>query len=392
MKGLGKPPLGSRDAVSAPQLHLVHHDLEAELQVTGDWIACETGVRSAVEVRRLVSDVAAARLRIDAARLGKWDSALIVFLKMLRDEARSVQPLGIRVDESDLPRTARRLLDLATAVGQSQVAALEMPRISVVARVGAASLRVGTELSRITILIGQTALSSLAALARRASTRSVDLLQQAREAGASALVIVAIVNSLVGAVMAFVGAVELRRFGAGIYVADLVGIGLVREMAPIMTAIVMAGRTGGAYAAHLAAMEGNEETDALKAFGIPIIDFLVLPRVAALVTMLPLLYLYACAFGLLGGYLVSLATLDITGTAFLQELRGAVGAKQFAIGLSKSISFGALIALAGCYIGMRAGRSAAAVGHAATSAVVAGIVGVIALDALFAVCTNALGI
>jgi phospholipid/cholesterol/gamma-HCH transport system permease protein len=229
-------------------------------------------------------------------------------------------------------------------------------------------------------------------VAGRARTRAVDVLQLMREAGPGAIVIVAIVNGLVGAILAFIGAVQFRKFGAGIYVADLVGIAVVREMAAVMTAIVMAGRTGGAYAAHIATMQGNEEIDALRTFGIPPFDFLVLPRIAALVTMMPLLYLYGCAVGLLGGYLVGVATLDVTPSAFLVELRHAVAGKEFAVGAIKSVTFGALVALAGCNIGLRAGRSAADVGRAATSAVVAGIIGVIALDAVFAACTNALGI
>jgi phospholipid/cholesterol/gamma-HCH transport system permease protein len=218
------------------------------------------------------------------------------------------------------------------------------------------------------------------------------VVQFVREAGAGALGIVAIVNGLVGAILAFVGAVQLQRFGAGIYVADLVGIAIVREMAALVTAIVMAGRTGGAYAAQLATMQGNEEIDALNALGIPVFDFLILPRIAALVTMMPLLYLYGCAVGLFGGFVVGMATLDLTPAIFLRQLQGAVAGTQFAIGLTKSIAFGALVALAGCHIGLRAGRSAADVGHAATEAVVAGIVGVIVLDAVFAGCTNVLGI
>jgi phospholipid/cholesterol/gamma-HCH transport system permease protein len=218
------------------------------------------------------------------------------------------------------------------------------------------------------------------------------VLQLVREAGAGALVIVAVVNGLVGAIIAFVSAIQLRRFGTGIYVADLLGIATAREMAAIITAVVMAGRTGGAYAAQLATMQGNEEIDALKVFAIPTFDFLVLPRIAALVTMMPLLYLYACAAGLLGGLLVSNLTLDISTAAFLQELSAVVARRQFAIGLVKSVVFGALVAMVGCHIGLRAGRSSADVGHAATTAVVAGIVGIIVLDALFAVCTDSLGI
>ncbi|MBN8888799.1 MAG: ABC transporter permease, partial [Rhodospirillales bacterium] len=274
----------------------------------------------------------------------------------------------------------------ATAAGPAK------PRSSLATKVGGRAFDAWATVVEAAELVGLTALRGGAALGGRTRTRAVDVFQLVHEAGAGALGIVAIVNGLVGAILAFVGAVQLERFGAGIYVANLVGIAVVREMAAIVTAIVMAGRTGGAYAAHLATMQGNEEIDALNVLGIPVFDFLVLPRVTALVAMMPLLYLYGCAFGLLGGFIVSIATLDLTSVSFLEQLRGAVTGTQFEIGLVKSVAFGALVALAGCRIGLNAGRSAADVGRAATAAVVAGIVGIIALDAVFAVCANALGI
>ena len=144
------------------------------------------------------------------------------------------------------------------------------------ARVGETFYQAASEAGEVVALVGGKALRSGAAVARRARTRSTDVSQQVCEAGAAALGIVAVVNGLIGAIIAFVGAIQLRRFGAGIYIADLVGIGMAREMAAIMTAVVIAGRTGG-YAAHLATMQGNEEIDALKAFGIPVYDFLILP-------------------------------------------------------------------------------------------------------------------
>jgi len=221
---------------------------------------------------------------------------------------------------------------------------------------------------------------------------TIPVLDLMRETGPGALIIITIVNLLVGAILAFVGAVQLRRFGAQIYVADLVGIALARELAAIVTAIVMAGRTGGAYAAHIATMQGNEEIDALEVFGIPVFDYLIVPRVAALVGMLPLLYCYACAVGLIGGLVVSVSILDLSTVSYIEETRNAIAGRQFIIGLTKSVAFGALIALASCHIGLRAGRSAADVGRAATTAVVVGIIGIIALDAVFALCTNALGV
>jgi phospholipid/cholesterol/gamma-HCH transport system permease protein len=203
---------------------------------------------------------------------------------------------------------------------------------------------------------------------------------------------VALVNVLVGAILAFVGAIELRRFGADIYIANLVGLAQVREMAPVMTAIVMSGRTGGAYAAEIASMQGSNELDALRVLGIPLQDYLVLPRVLALTLMTPILYLYGSAIGILGGFAVAVSMLNISSELFIEQTRSAVTMDQIAFGLTKSFAFGALIALAGCRIGLRAGRSATDVGHAATSAVVVSIIGIIMLDAVFAVCANALGI
>lgn len=363
---------------------------EAELRLTGDWIARETGLRDAAEVRRLLAEAdGAARLRFDASGLGRWDSAFVAFLRTLREAVAMPGTQRLELDEAGLPDAARRLLTLAAESGAATAGAAP-PRTGFLARLGNRAIGVWAEMVAVAALIGETMLRGGAALRGRARMRATDVWQLIREAGPGALAIVAIVNGLVGGILAFVGAVQLRRFGAEIYVADLVGIAMVREMAAVMTAIVMAGRTGGAYAAHIATMQGNEEIDALQALGIPTNDYLVLPRVVALVLMMPLLYLYACAIGLAGGLVVGMMTLDLTATAYLVETMQAIAGKQFLFGLVKSIAFGALVALAGCHIGLKAGRSAADVGRAATSAVVAGIIGVIALDAIFAVCADAL--
>ena len=235
-------------------------------------------------------------------------------------------------------------------------------------------------------MVGDTVLRGAAALRGRARMRGTDLLTSAYDAGIAALPIVTIVNVLVGAILAFVGAVQLRKFGADIYIAALVGVAMIREMAALMTAIVMSGRTGGAYAAQIATMQGNEEIDALRAIGIPVYDYLVLPKVLALTVMMPLLYLYGCAVGVFGGFVVAVSMLNISPQSFIEQTRLSVPGDQILFGLIKSIAFGTLIALVGCRCGLQAGRSAADVGQAATTAVVVGIVGVIALDAVFAVC------
>lgn len=353
--------------------------------LTGDWIALETGIRDRSAVRQLLAEASdAGRLGFDTSGLGRWDSALIVFIQQLRQQ--------VALDESGLPNTARRLLALAAESEVLPDSGKPKRKGSIPATVGQGTIELWDSAAGLTELLGLAVLRGIAALGGRARTRGVDVLILMRESGAGALGIVAIVNGLVGAILAFVGAVQLRRFGADIYVADLVGIAVVRELAAIMTAIVMAGRTGGAFAAQLATMQGNQEIDALRALGIPVFDYLVLPRVAALITMLPLLYIYACLVGLAGGGVVSALALNVSVVGYLEETRRAIGSQQFIIGLTKSVAFGALVALVSCHIGLRAGRSAADVGRAATSAVVAGIIGIIALDAIFAVCTNALRI
>lgn len=239
---------------------------------------------------------------------------------------------------------------------------------------------------------GQVLLSAAAALAGRARFRGRDLMRVTADASARAVPIVTVVNVLVGAILAFVGAVQLIKFGAGIFVADLVGIAVAREMAAVITAVVMAGRTGAAFAAELATMQTNEEVDALEVLGLPAIDFLVLPRVLALLLMMPLLYVYGCLTGLFGGLLVASGMLGLSPAAYMDRTLDALAWSHLGLGLAKSVVFGALIALTGCFHGLTAQRNAAGVGQATTRAVVFSIVGVIALDAVFALCANALGI
>jgi phospholipid/cholesterol/gamma-HCH transport system permease protein len=184
--------------------------------------------------------------------------------------------------------------------------------------------------------------------------------------------------------------VQLKPFGAGIYVANLVGVASARELTPILTAIVLAGRTGASFAARIATMQGNEEIDALTTLGVSPVEFLVLPRVVALSLLMPLLYVYGCALAMLGGLWVAVPFLDMSAVTYTIQTQHAVNGAQFAIGGLKAFVFGALVALIGCHFGLRAERSAAGVGVATTGAVVASIVGIIAVDAVFAVCTNAL--
>jgi phospholipid/cholesterol/gamma-HCH transport system permease protein len=193
-------------------------------------------------------------------------------------------------------------------------------------------------------------------------------------------------------ILAFVGAVQLSQFGAGIYVANLVGLAMAREMGAMMTAIIMAGRTGASFAAQLGTMRVNEEIDALSSMGIDPMEFLVVPRMIALMVMMPLLALYANFMGILGGMVVGVGMLDLGAFEYVEQTRRSVSLTQINIGIIKAVVFGVLVAVAGCLRGMQCGNSSQAVGMAATSAVVTSIVLIIVTDGLFAVVLNVLGL
>lgn len=359
------------------------------IHLTGDWIArldtgAEPGAADRIVEALRAREPAVTVIAFDTTALKRWDSAILVFVLGLRQ---AIAGTGPTLDESGLPPAALRLLALTAA---TVAEAPTPPRAGLASRVGRSLLRGWAGGQDVTALVGETILRSGAALRGRVRMRGADLLSCMYDAGVGALPIVTIVNVLVGGILAFVGAVQLRKFGADIYIANLVGIAMVREMAALMTAIVMSGRTGGAYAAHIATMQGNEEIDALRAIGVPVYDYLILPRVIALTCMMPLLFLYGSAVGIFGGFVVGVSMLNISPEAFMEQTRASVAGSQVLFGLIKSIAFGTLIAIAGCRAGLNAGRSAADVGRAATTAVVVGIVGVIALDAIFAVCANTL--
>jgi phospholipid/cholesterol/gamma-HCH transport system permease protein len=201
-----------------------------------------------------------------------------------------------------------------------------------------------------------------------------------------------LISFLVGLILAFVGAIQLQQFGASIYVADLVGIAMVREMGAMMTAIVMAGRTGASYAAQLGSMKVSQEIDALTTMGISPLEFLVLPRMIALALMMPLLCLYSDLMGIVGGAAVGVSMLDLSARVYFQETFHAVALGDLAGGIFKASVYGLLIALSGCLRGMQTGNSSSAVGESTTAAVVTSIVFIISACGMFAVLFYILGI
>src|SRR5580692_1802966 len=362
------------------------HDGSMVFSLSGDWTARnEVALARAPGPLLEQSDIRA--ILFDSSNLGRWDSSLLIFLLSVCEVSRQRH---IVLDPTGLPAAARRLLALVPVEPQAAIASL--PRSGLVERVGGWIIGRWLDGVAFTTLVGEAALRTVPALRGKARMRAQDLLAGIHDAGVGALPMVALVNTLVGAIVAFVGGIQLRRLGAEIYVSNLVGVTVVREMAPLITAIVMSGRTGSAYAAEIAAMQGSGEIDALRALGVPVFDYLILPRVTALTVMMPLLCTYAGALGMLGGFAVAVDMMHISAGAFVTHLRAAVAGTDMFLGLAKSIVFGSWVATTSCRIGMKAGRSATDVGHAATTAAVSGIVGVIALDALFDVCATALRI
>ena len=300
-----------------------------------------------------------------------------------------LQARSIAVESAGLPESVASLVALA----RPPVASETQGRCAHwLTRLGEAGRHRMDAFARAAEMVGNAFVATPRLGVGKAQARWVDFMALLRETGASSLPVVTIVNLLIGAVLGFVGAVQLATFGAGLYLADLVGIAVAREMAAIMTAFIMAGRIGATFAAHLATMEANEEIDALRMIGVSPFEFLVLPRLTALTLMMPLLFLYAAGLGIGGGMIVADLVLDTSPASFLGRLQDAVPARHFVIGFVKAVCFGVLIALASCYLGMRAGRNAAEVGRAATRTVVVSIIGIIVIDAIFALCTNALGV
>lgn len=327
-------------------------------------------------------------LEIDVSQITNWDSAFVAFLWDVKQAAGHA---GVTFDPSALPDGAQRLLAL---LPQEPARAPAPPahRLSLLGRVGDKTLQALEETGTVACMAAETSKGATRVLTGKSGMRWKDLATDLWNAGPSALLIVGVVNFLVGAILAFVGLIELRRFAAEIYVANLVGIACAREISGIMTAIIMAGRTGGAYAARISTMLGNEEIDALEVFGIPISNYILLPSILSLSIMMPLLYIYGTLIAILGGFVVSMSMMSSSAIGYWTTTFDGVALHEFIFGFIKSFFFACFIALAACRVGLKAGRSAADVGIAATRAVVIGIVGIIAMDAIFAVIANALDI
>jgi phospholipid/cholesterol/gamma-HCH transport system permease protein len=383
------PPAARRDDTAGPGLHIDNTDPNCPtIHLSGVW-RLRHGMPNAPQLEaELISPAVPHRIVVEGNALASWDSSVVSFLAGLTQICRARQ---ITLDRTDLPEGLNRLVDLAAASHDSRRNTIAMPE-SLLARTGEDTLAGLAVLGSYVDFIGNVAIALGGAATGRARYRRIDLMEVIQGAGANALGIITLISYLVGVIMGFMGAVQLQQFGASIYVADLVGIAMVREMGAMMTGVIMSGRTGAAFAAQLGAMKVTQEIDALATMGISPIEFLVVPRIIGLVLMMPLLCLYADFVGILGGATVGVAMLSLTLHSYMERTIRAITFTVLIGGLFKSVVYGILISLSGCYEGFQCGESSSAVGDAATAAVVSAIVMIVVACGIFAVLFHILGI
>jgi len=352
--------------------------------LSGDWRRANSPPEAGAVEERLANSPQVRRIVLSTENLTGWDSMLLTFLIGVRSLA---SRNNVTVHEMNLPEGVKRLLALASATRERTLVKPTAPRVPIVERVGESALAFWRSLLETTDFLGHILVALVRLVRGTAAFRRSDLLLVVQQCGAQALPIVSLISVLIGLILAFIAAIQLKLFGAEIYVAGIVGIGMVRALAPIMTAIILAGRTGASFAAQLGTMQVNEEIDALRTLGISPMEFLVLPRMLALFLMMPLLCLYADLMGVLGGLAIGASMLDLTVMQYCTQTRESVQLNDVWVGLVSAAVFGVLVAVSGCMRGMQCGRSAAAVGDATTSAVVTSIVSiVVAMAVITAVC------
>ena len=280
-----------------------------EAVFTGDWVLDAEIQPVAGVYAQLNAAGTIKRLVFSTANLGRWDSLLMTELIRLINHGASQK---IQVDTTTLPAGIQGLLSLVNAVPEQADTRRRTVQTQWLAVLGTIALRFYKDIQALIIFIGELALSVFAAIRGKAHFRPVDFWLYIRDCGPAALPIITLISVLIGLILAFVGAVQLTLFGAELYIADLVGLGMSRDMGGLMAAIIMTGRTSATFAAELGSMQVNSEIDALKTMGFEPMTFLVLPRMLALVLMLPLLCLYADFMGIAGGAFVTVSFFDMS--------------------------------------------------------------------------------
>ena len=359
-----------------------------QLVLSGDW-RLQKSRPAFVDIEPSLVDTSASAITFNCESVTSWDSGLLIFLSQL---IRFAKQHNLEIDKSCLPDGVQRLLELAAAVPATQDTGHGKKTPGIVNELGQNVIDMLRGLPAMLAFTGEILLSLGRLLRGKAQYRKSDLFLTIQETGPQALGIVSLISFLVGLILAYMGAVQLSQFGAQIFIADLVSIGMVREVGALMTGVIMAGRTGAAFAAQLGTMQVNEEIDAFKTLGISPMDFLVLPRLLALITMMPLLTLYSGLIGMLAGLTVSNLVFDIGVFEYYHQTIRALDLWHFGVGVFKGTVYGALVAFSGCLRGMQCGRSAQAVGQATTSAVVTSILLIVIAASALTIMFQKLGI
>lgn len=318
---------------------------------------------------------------VDAAAVRSADGAGIA---LLLDLLRQPRPDTAAVRIAGLQPRYQALLDQFDPARFRSAAPVPARRTPLAETMGRGSARFGQQILDALAFVGEASAALVGALMHPRSLRWGDALRLAQRVGADALPIVSLIAFLLGLILAFQAAIALRQFGAQMFVANLVGLSLLRELAPLMTAILLAGRSGAAFAAEIGTMRVNEEVDALVTMGLDPMRFLVVPRLLAALVMAPLLTLYADLIGLVGGALVML-TYEIPYSVYMRQTFDFVSMSDFFGGLAKSFVFGAIVAAVGCLRGLQTRSGPAAVGESTTRAVVTALVLIVVADGAFAV-------
>jgi phospholipid/cholesterol/gamma-HCH transport system permease protein len=372
-----------------PEMHVQTHQEEIRLVLSGAWrLARRPPTRDDAE-RMLSGLPAAQRLVVNVAAVTDWDSSLVVFLRSLQAVDRGVR---LRLEVRGVTPALERLLGLARSMPTDHRGSTRSRPASFVTAIGQDFLDLARSTGEILAFFGEGTLALRRLLMRRARFRQRDLWLTVQQSGADALPIVSLISFLVGVILGYIADQQLALFGARVYVADMVGLAMVIQMGALITAIVLAGRTGAAFAAELGSMQVNEEIDALRTLGVAPMEFLVLPRMLALTAMTPLLTVYADLLGILGGAFVGVAVGGLSLTEYLVETRAAIEWGHILQGLISATVYGAIVAASGCLRGMQSGRSAAAVGEATTSAVVTAIVFIVIAAAVLTILFDAVGL
>ncbi len=356
---------------------IVSEDQECRIVFSGNWTIYFRHEEVFPKIKELISTKPIKRIQISQKGLSSWDS---FFVSLIERILNFLDSKGIETEILDLPEGVKRLLELSkTDLGQKRKA---VKREAFFERIGEASFSVFSSMASFQDFLGRVTIAVFNILSGKSRLRYSDFLLYTQNAGARALPIVSLVSFLVGLILAFVATVQLKLFGAQIFVADLVGIAMARDIGAMMCGIIMAGRTGATYAAQIGTMQVNEEIDALRTFGFDPIEFLVVPRLFALTLMMPLLCIYSDLLGIAGGAVVGAGFTDITLLQYITETKNAVPLTHFSIGIFKAFVYGIIVAIIGCRKGLTCGRSAASVGRVTTSAVVTSIVWIILSCAL----------